>query len=117
MTHPSVQVQPNSQITDIPLTERQRLTDDNLSTSLRFFNLPLGIGPNDRGLPHLVVVRATMYLPVPGIDPRPLCSKASMLPTRPQWQKLQEKSKFIHFYTFWTCVFILLHIFNVFIAH
>ena len=41
----------NSQITDIPLTERQRLKDDHLSMSLRFFNLPLGIGPNDRGPP------------------------------------------------------------------
>ena len=51
MTHPTVQVQPNSQVTDIPLTERQRLKDDHLSTSLRFFNLPLGIGPNDRGPP------------------------------------------------------------------
>ena len=28
MTHSTVQVQPNSQITDIPLTERQRLKDD-----------------------------------------------------------------------------------------
>ena len=44
-------VQFNSQVTDIPLTERQRLKDDHLSTSLRFFNLPLGIGPNDRGPP------------------------------------------------------------------
>ena len=49
MTDPTAQVQPNSQVTDIPLTERQRLTDDNLSTSLRFFNLLLWIGPNDRG--------------------------------------------------------------------
>ena len=45
---PTVQVQSNSQVTDIPLTERQSLKDDHLSTSLRFFNLPLGIGPNDR---------------------------------------------------------------------
>ena len=50
-THPTAQVQSNSQITDIPLTERQRLKDDNLSTSLRFFNLSLGIGPNDTGTP------------------------------------------------------------------
>ena len=33
---------PNSQVTDIPLTERQRLKDDHLSTSLWFFSLPLG---------------------------------------------------------------------------
>ena len=26
-----------------------------------------------------------MYLPVPGFEPRPLCSSASVLPTRPQW--------------------------------
>ena len=49
VTHSTVQVQSNSQITDIPLTERQRLKDDHLLTSLRFFNLPLGIEPNDRG--------------------------------------------------------------------
>ena len=51
LTHPTVQVQPNSQITDIPLTERQRLKDDHLSTSLRLCNLPLAIGTNDRGPP------------------------------------------------------------------
>ena len=50
ITHPTVQVQSNSQVTDISLAERQRLKDDHLSTSLRFFNLPLGTGPNDRGL-------------------------------------------------------------------
>ena len=43
MTHPTVQVQSDSQFTDIPLTEKQRLKDDHLSTSLRFFNLLLGI--------------------------------------------------------------------------
>ena len=69
MTHPTVQVQSNSQITDIPLTERQRLKDDHLSTSLRFFSLPLGIGPNDRGPQFLVVIRGTMYLSVPGMEP------------------------------------------------
>ena len=37
MTHPTVQVQSNFQITNIPLTERQRLKDDHLSTSLKFF--------------------------------------------------------------------------------
>ena len=51
VTHSTVQVQLNSQITDIPLPERQRVKDDCLLMSLRFFNLPLGIGPNDRGLP------------------------------------------------------------------
>ena len=69
LTHPTVKVQYNSQIADIPLTEIQRLKDDHLSTSLRFFNLPLGIGPNDRGPPFQVVIQATMYLPVPGIEP------------------------------------------------
>ena len=52
-----VQVQSNSQITEIPLTEAQRRKHDHLSKSLR---LPLGIGRNDR---------ATVYLPVPGIEP------------------------------------------------
>ena len=68
-THPTVQVQSNSQITDFSLTERQRLKDDHLSTSSRFFNLTLGIGPNDRGQSFKVAIRATMYLPVPGIEP------------------------------------------------
>ena len=67
MTHPTVQVQSNSQITDIPLTERQMFMDEHLSTSLRFFNLPLGKGSNNRGPPFLVVIRAIMYLPVPRI--------------------------------------------------
>ena len=42
---------PNSQVTDIPLTGRQWLKVDPLSRSLRFFSLPLGIGPNGRGPP------------------------------------------------------------------
>ena len=41
------------QVTNIPLTEGQRLKDDHLSMSLRFFSLPLETGPNDRGLPFL----------------------------------------------------------------
>ena len=69
MTLLTVKVQSNSQVTDIPLTERQRLKDDHLSMSLRFFNLPLGIGPYDRGLSFQVVIRATVYLPVSGIEP------------------------------------------------
>ena len=51
LTRPTVQVQPNSQVTDIPLTEQQRLKGDHLSMSLRFLNLSLWEGPNDRGLP------------------------------------------------------------------
>ena len=50
LAHLTVQIQHNSQVTDIPLTERQRLEDYHLSKSLMFFNLPLGIGSNDRGL-------------------------------------------------------------------
>ena len=69
MTHSTVQLQYNSHITKIALSERQRLKDDHLSTSLRFFNLSLGIGPNDRGPPFYVVIQATMYLPVFGIEP------------------------------------------------
>ena len=52
VAHLIAQVQPNSDTIDIPLTERQRLKDVHLSTSLSFFNLPLGIGPNDGGLPY-----------------------------------------------------------------
>ena len=48
----------NSQITVICLTERQRLKNDHLSTSLRFFSLSLGIGPNDREQRFSVVIRA-----------------------------------------------------------
>ena len=51
MTQSTVQVESISQVTDIPLTESQRLKDDHLLRSLRFLNLPLGIGPNDRGPP------------------------------------------------------------------
>ena len=66
LTHPTVQVQPNSQVTDIPLTETQRLKDDHLSMSLRFFNLPLGIGPmtEDRHFKW-----SSEPLPVPGFEP------------------------------------------------
>ena len=45
ITHSTAQVQSYSQITDIPLTKRQRLKDDHLSTPLIFFNLPLGYNP------------------------------------------------------------------------
>ena len=51
ITNLTAQVQPNSQVTDIPLSERLRLKDDHLSTPLRFFSLPLGTGPNERGPP------------------------------------------------------------------
>ena len=52
MTYPTAQVQPKSQVTDIPLTERQRLKDDNFSISLRFFSLPLGIALMTLWLKH-----------------------------------------------------------------
>ena len=68
MTHPTLHVQSSSQITQIPLTERQRLKDDHLSMSWRFVNLSLGIGPNYSGPPYMVI-RATMYLAVPGSEP------------------------------------------------
>ena len=51
MTHLTVQVQPNCQVTDTPLTERQRLKDDHLSMSLRFFSLPLLYPPIQFKLP------------------------------------------------------------------
>ena len=51
------------------LTGRQRLKDDYLSMLWKFFSVPLGIGPNDRILPFYVVIRATMYLPLPGVGP------------------------------------------------
>ena len=48
LTHTTVLVQPNSQVTKIPPTERQKVKDDHLS--LKFFNPLLGIGPNDTEL-------------------------------------------------------------------
>ena len=45
MTHSTAQVQSNSQVTDISLTETKRLKDGHLLMSLRFFSLPMGIGP------------------------------------------------------------------------
>ena len=52
-------------MTDIPLTERYRLRDDDFSTSLKFFTLPLGIGLNDRReTPFSVVIQITIYLPL-----------------------------------------------------
>ena len=55
---------PNSQVTDINLTGRQRLKDDHLSLSLRFFSL--GMGRNDKGLPF--------FYQFIGLNPLPLCS-------------------------------------------
>ena len=64
---------PSSQVTDIPLTERQMFKDDHLSTSQRFFSLPFGIGPNDRRLPFLVAVQATIFLPCNSVQTNILC--------------------------------------------
>ena len=43
--------------------------DEHLLMTLRFFSLPLGIGPNDKGPPFKVVIQATMCLPVPWCEP------------------------------------------------
>ena len=40
---------PSCQVAAIPLSEKQRLKDDHLSSCLRFFSLTLRIGPSDRG--------------------------------------------------------------------
>ena len=53
----------------IILTERQMHNGDHLSMSQRFFKLPQGIGPSDRGPQVKVVIQATMYLSVHGIEP------------------------------------------------
>ena len=63
----------SSQVTDIPKTERQRLKDDNSSTSLMFFRLPLDIGPDDRVPAFYIIVQATMCLYL-GMNPSVLCS-------------------------------------------
>ena len=43
---------PISPVPDIPLSERQGLMNDQLSPCLMFFDLPLSIGPYDKGLPY-----------------------------------------------------------------
>ena len=79
------QVQPKL-LTDIPLTERQRLRDNHLSVSLKFFNLSPGVGPNERTsifsghMSHYIC----LYL---GLNPGPVFSKVSILPTRLRWQR------------------------------
>ena len=59
----------SSLVTDIILTERQRIRDDHSSMSLRFFRMPLGIGSKDRGQQFEVVIQAIKYLPITGIEP------------------------------------------------
>ena len=41
---------------------KQRLSDDHLSKSKRFFSLSLGIGSNDSGPSYHMVMQTTMYL-------------------------------------------------------
>ena len=50
--------------------ELQSLGEDHLSTSLRFFSLPLGDETQWHKATVLVVIQATMYLPVQGIKLR-----------------------------------------------
>ena len=58
-------------MTDILLTERQSVGDDHLSTSLRFFNLPLEIGPKwQRTVIIVGHLEHYYFLAVPGIKPR-----------------------------------------------
>ena len=47
---------------------------DHLSTSLRFFSLPLGIGPNDRGPPFKWSSEPLCICLYLGLNPRPLSS-------------------------------------------
>ena len=70
---------PNCQVLDIPRTGRQRLKDDPLSMSLRFFNLPLGIGPNDSG--HFKWISTWVWIHVPCI-PRLVCVGSDVLLTK-----------------------------------
>ena len=53
----------SSVITDIPLTERQSLRENHLSTSMRFLSLPLRIVPNDTGLPFFVASKTLCICP------------------------------------------------------
>ena len=59
------------QDTDISLTQRQRLKDDHLSMSLRFFGLSLGIGANDHFKWSFELICICLYL---DLNPCPLCS-------------------------------------------
>ena len=63
------QEESNSQITNIPPTRRHRLKDDHLSMSLRFFNLPLGIEPNDEDCHFKWSSEPLCIWPVPGFEP------------------------------------------------
>ena len=62
-------------VTDIPLTERHKLKDGHLSTSLRFFSLHVGKGSSDRRplscchLSHYISLYLGLnpHLPVPGL--------------------------------------------------
>ena len=84
---------PNSQVTDIPLTERQRPKDDHLSTFFRFFSLPLETGPNDRGLPFLNGLSSHYVSVCTWAWTHVLCVPRWVLPTRPQWQMAEETLK------------------------
>ena len=86
ITHSIVQVQSNSQITDILLTERQRLKDDHISTSLRFFKPTTGDWTRWQRTDSPLFI--CLYL---GLYPRPLYFWAGVLPTRPQWRKTIKK--------------------------
>ena len=77
LTRPTAQGQPNSSVTDITLTDRQRLKDDHLSTSSRFFNLPLGIGWSDRGLPFKWSSKPLCICLYLGLNQGPLCFLAT----------------------------------------
>ena len=65
---------PRSLVTDIPLTERQSLRDDHKSTFLRFFNLPLWIGSNDRWLPFYEVIKTAIFIGYPICDGIAMCN-------------------------------------------
>ena len=53
----------------VSLTVKTESWDDDLSMSLKFFRRPVEIGTDDRGLTFQVVIRAIMYLSIPGIQP------------------------------------------------
>ena len=68
-----------------PLTERQSLEDDHLSTYLMFFSLALGIEPNWRGSYDLVVTQTTTYLSLPWVKLRFFQVPGLWLTVKPQW--------------------------------
>ena len=77
----TVQVQNKFLVTDIPLTGRQDIRDEYLSTSLRFFSLPLLISAPNTSSDFNWSSGPLWFCLYLGSIPCPLCSWVCLLPT------------------------------------